>query len=141
MIPDSIKSNYRYYKQEKHFYCKHCNSKNSKFTFLKFKDDKIFWQFNCERCGESFEYFLPYLKFKKLYLDYKRSNYKPLVKYFYLWQIFRLGLYYREVFKHEKDRDDFGICLTRLTRDSTGVRVLFFKLKIFINRIWRRICK
>lgn len=122
-IPEYIKSDYAYYKQQNHFVCNRCNSYAAKFTYLKIHNgDMIAWRLNCQNCGEDFEYTLPYLGLIKLYLDYKNAENPVDIKHYQLWQMFRLGLWYREVFKHEIDRNDFGSIVGRLHRDTTGIK-------------------
>lgn len=127
--PEYIRDDYVKYKQggEK-FICKECNTKSASFTYIKIKKpDIISWIFNCTECGYDFALTLLYKAFLGMYLQYNKKG-TERIRLFQLFEMFRLGLYYDEVFKHVPDKNDYNQILIRLNKDSTGWRRYWSKI-------------
>ena len=100
-----------------------------KFTYLKFNGDNINWLFNCTGCGENFKYTKTYEQLRELYCQYTGAKDKTLVDRYWLWEGYRLGLFYDTVFQHEINKDDFNSIICRLNRDTNGWRKLYYSRK------------
>jgi len=123
-----IKKDFNHYKMQNNIWCKDCDTQEAHFTYMRMNPDFIYFQYNCAGCGNTWELSLPYKKFRKLYLDYMDAQKKTDVELYKLWEQFRLGLYYREVFKHEQDRNDFGGMCEKLGLDTTGLQKFWRKV-------------
>jgi hypothetical protein len=121
-IPEYIKNNLQYYKHENHFFCSRCRQYAAKFTYLKFDADKINWLFNCTGCGEDFKYTMSYEQLRELYYQYTGAKDRSVVERYWLYAIFRLGLFFDTVFQHEADKEDFNQIICRLNKDTNGWR-------------------
>jgi hypothetical protein len=128
-IEPFIKKDFAYYKLQNNIWCKDCDAQEAHLTRLRMNPDFIYWQYNCSGCGNTWELSLPYKRLRKLYVDYMDAEKKTDIEHYQLWQQFRLGMYYREVFKHEQDRNDFGNMLEALRLDTTtGI----------LRKLWRK---
>ena len=115
-IPKKVQSDMFYYKLGKNIYCKHCKQKRAHFTYIKIKDDIIKFLFNCN-CGDDFYFGIDYKKLLDLYYSKQESDEVQS-----LWDIWCLGSWYNECFKHETDKDDYLKMITRFNRDASGWR-------------------
>jgi hypothetical protein len=127
-----VKKDFLYYKLQDNILCKDCNSREAHFTYMRMNPDFIYWQYNCTGCGNTWELSLSYKRFRKLYLDYMDIKKKVDVEYYQLYEQFRLGMYYSEVFKSEQDRIDFGDICENLRLDTTGINVW--------RKLWGKLC-
>ncbi len=129
-IPEHIKSSYTYYKQQYQVYCQNCKEKNAKFVSIRIKKhDLICWIFNCTECGEDFEITLPYKKLRSIAVQYFYKKDKETIRLFELWEMWKLGMFYRQVFKHPQDATNYNKILIRLKKETAGWR-----------RYWMMIC-
>jgi transcription elongation factor Elf1 len=127
--PEHIKHDMKYYKFENHFLCHNCNQYAAKFTYLKFHDDRIHWLFNCTRCGEDFKYMMTFDKLLELYFQYTGASDKTQVERYWLWECYRLGLYFDTVFQHETDKIDYNNIICKLNKDTSGWRGYWYRWK------------
>ena len=119
---------YQYYKVEKHFLCNDCGLYDARFTFMSFTDDTVSFQFSCDGCGHTWERLMTYRRLLKLYVDYMRAEKKEDLENFHYYELFRLGLDFRQVFQFEHEREWFANWLDRLRRDTTGIRFFWRQL-------------
>lgn len=124
-IPEHIQENYKQYKQGNNLYCQNCKRYAANFTYMSFDGDLIIYKKNCTHCGEDYFLTIPYKKLRSIYLQLTNSKKPEMMEHKFLWWIFELGMYYREVFQHEDDKIKFDKILLRLNRDSKGWRKLY----------------
>ena len=125
-----IKRDFVHYKLQDNIWCKDCDTQEAHFCYLRMNPDFIYWIYNCTGCGNTWELSLTYKALRKLYVDYMKKK-KEDVKYYRLWEQFRLGMFYKEVFKHEQVRVDFGNVLEQLRLDTTAG---------LLKKVWSKLC-
>ena len=129
-IPRYIREDYHYYKQSKNFKCKNCKQYFVNFTYMSFQGDQILYHSNCAGCGEDYAMALTYKILRKIYFGVTKSKNPTDVKLKDFWNIFRLGVWYKEVFKHEKEKVKFDRLLVRLNKETSGWRKYFYGWRV-----------
>ena len=124
-----IQADFQFYKLEANLYCRNCRQYKARFTYIQIIDNVIHFIMNCQNCGESFEFTVPYSKMLEIYYKKDLSGDKLT-----LWKCFRLGLFVNTVFKHEHHKQSFVKLVCRLNRDTEGLRGFYYRRKYATNK-------